>query len=217
MKPLKLVSATRTPERQTLADAIAASAEAATSADAVRSTVERARGALVAAQMKHSTAESLLAEARERAIGAITARDGAQPAGLAELRRAEADAADDVEIAREALARAEAAIGDTEYRESKARKASRGGSRCGDCRQCRACLDSGGNRPARDDAARGRVSRNCRVPATLVEPGRQRSPAARVWHHLLYRQCPCGRPRRGRGALEDSPCRASDRPRCGVG
>ncbi len=113
-KALKLVP---TPERQALAEAVAAGTEAGRIADAARSVVEKARGRLVAAQTAHSRAESLLGEARERAIG------GARQEGLSDLRRAVADAADDVEIAREALSRAEAATGDAEYADRKAREA----------------------------------------------------------------------------------------------
>ena len=109
MRPaLKSVPAGRTPEREELADAIKALAEARAAATSTGSIVERARGALVKAQMRFSTAESLLAEARERAIGAVTAEDGAQPADMKNLRRDVADARDDVDIAAEALKRAEA-------------------------------------------------------------------------------------------------------------
>ena len=110
MRPaLKSVAAGRSPERAELADAIRALADARAAATSTGATVERARGRLVAAQSALSTAESLLAEARERAVVSITAEDGAQPADLRDLRRAVTDARDDVDLAAEAVRRAEEA------------------------------------------------------------------------------------------------------------
>ncbi len=105
---LKLVGPTRSPERQALAGAQAAHVDARHAADAARAAAERARGLLVAAKGKHATAGAALAAARENAIGAATS-EGASPVDLRELRRAEADARDQVDIAAEALRRAEAA------------------------------------------------------------------------------------------------------------
>jgi len=113
-KPAKLhlLTPVRSVQRQVLADAIAAHTEACTAADKARSAAERARGGLAAAKAKHSAAEIAFAEVRERAIGAATSQDGTPPPYLKDLRRAEADARDDVEIAAEAVHRAEAALED---------------------------------------------------------------------------------------------------------
>jgi len=108
---LHLVAPVRSAERATLADAIAAHTEARTAADTARAAAERGRGSLVAAQLKHGTAETALTAARERAIGDMTVLDGSgRTLDLRELRRAEADARDDVALCREALTRAEAAL-----------------------------------------------------------------------------------------------------------
>ena len=120
---LHLVAPVRSAERATLADAIAAHTEARIAADKARSAAERARGSLAAAKAKHGTAEGLFTEARERAIGAATSQDGTPPPELKDLRRADADAADDVEIAAEALTRAEATLVDPERGERYAREA----------------------------------------------------------------------------------------------
>jgi len=121
---LRLVAPVRSAERTTLADAITAHADAHQAADKARSAAERTRGAMAAAKAKHGTAESVLNEARERAIGAVTGEDAAAPApDLTGLRRAVADAADDVEIAREALTRAETAAESSERAERQAREA----------------------------------------------------------------------------------------------
>jgi len=120
---LRIVPPVRSAERATLADAIAAHADAHQAADKARSAAERTRGAMAAAKAKHGTAESVLNEARERAIGAVTGEDAAAPApDLTGLRRAEADAADDVAIAAEAVHRAETALEDPERAERYARE-----------------------------------------------------------------------------------------------
>ncbi len=123
MKTLKLVTPARSAEREALADAIAAHADARQAADKARSGAERARGAMAAAKAKHGTAESVLNEGKEQAIGAATREDAAAPApDLTGLRRAEADAADDVAIAAEAVHRAETALEDPERAERYARE-----------------------------------------------------------------------------------------------
>ncbi len=120
---LHLVTPARSAEREALADAIAAYTEARTVADTARAAAERGRGSLVAAQLKHGTAESVLTAARERAIGDMTVADGSgRTLDLRDLRRAEADARDDVELCREALTRAKAALVDPERAERYARE-----------------------------------------------------------------------------------------------
>ncbi len=121
---LHLVAPVRSAERATLADAIAAHTEARTAADTARAAAERGRGSLVAAQLKLVTAETALTAARERAIGDMTVPDGSgRTLDLRELRRAEADARDDVALCREALTRAEAALVEPERAERYGREA----------------------------------------------------------------------------------------------
>jgi len=120
---LRIVPPARSAERATLADAIAAHADARQAADTARAAAERGRGSLVAAQLMHGTAETALTAARERAIGDMTVPDGSgRTLDLRELRRAEADARDDVELCREALTRAEAALVAPERAERYARE-----------------------------------------------------------------------------------------------
>jgi len=120
---LRIVPPARSAERATLADAIAAHADARQAADTARAAAERGRGSLVAAQLKHGTAETALTAARERAIGDMTVPDGSgRTLDLRELRRAEADARDDVELCREALTRAEASLVEPERAERYARE-----------------------------------------------------------------------------------------------
>ena len=120
---LHLVAPVRSPEREALGRAIAAHTEARTAADTARAAAERGRGSLVAAQLKHGTAETALTTARERAIGDMTVPDGSgRTLDLRELRRAEADARDDVELCREALTRAETALVEPERAERYARE-----------------------------------------------------------------------------------------------
>ena len=120
---LRLVPPSRTPEREVLAEAIAALAEARSASGVTDATVDRAQASLAAAQARHREAEGALAEARERAIGAVTATCGVQPPDLKELRRNVADALDDVDIAGQAVKRAEVATVDVGYRERKAQEA----------------------------------------------------------------------------------------------
>ncbi len=121
---LRIVPSARSPEREALAAAIQAHADVTKTADAARAKAERARGSLVAAQLRHGTADRHLAAAREVAIGDITVPDATgRTLDLRELRRAEADAREDVEVAREALARAEASLEDPERDERRAREA----------------------------------------------------------------------------------------------
>jgi len=120
---LHVLTPVRPIQRQVLADAIAAHADARQAADTARTAAERGRGGLVAAQLKHGTAETALTTARERAIGDMTVPDGSgRTLDLRELRRAEADARDDVELCREALTRAEAALVEPERTERYARE-----------------------------------------------------------------------------------------------
>ncbi len=120
---LRLVPPARSAEREALADAIRVHADAGQAADKARSAAERARGGLVAAQLKHGTAETALTTARERAIGDMTVPDGSgRTLDLRELRRAAADARDDVDLCREALTRAEAGLVDPERAERYARE-----------------------------------------------------------------------------------------------
>ncbi len=125
MKPdkLRIVPPARSAEREILADAIAAHTEARAAADKARAAAERGRGSLVAAQLKHGTAETALTAARERAIGDMTVPDGSgRTLDLRDLRRAVADARDDVDLCREALTRAEAGLVDPERAERYARE-----------------------------------------------------------------------------------------------
>ncbi len=119
----RIVTPVRSAERAALADAIAAHTEARIAADTARAAAEHGRGSLVAAQLKHGTAETALTAARERAIGDMTVPDGSgRTLDLRELRRAEADARDDVALCREALTRAEAALVEPERAERYARE-----------------------------------------------------------------------------------------------
>ena len=105
--------------RADLAEAIATAAASIEAANAARAVAERARGRLVQARMAHDAAEAALVDAREAAIGAATAEDGVQPPDLKTLRRAVADAADDIDIAGEAARRAEGALIDPEHAERR--------------------------------------------------------------------------------------------------
>ncbi len=95
--------------RAALAATIANAAGLVAEVDAARAVAERSRGALVKARQAHAAAEAALAEAREAAVGAI-AEEGVQPTGLKDLRRAAAEAFDEVDLALEAVRRAEASL-----------------------------------------------------------------------------------------------------------
>ena len=106
--------------RGALADAIVTMRDRVEEANVARATATRARGAAVRASMAEDQARAALDEAKERAIQAAST-DGAA-VDLKALRRAAADAADDLEIATEAVRRAEAAIEEPVYQEQRARE-----------------------------------------------------------------------------------------------
>jgi len=109
-KALKLVTPTRSAEREALADAIAEAAPAVAAVDKARVAAEAARGQLASAVGAVPTAERAVADAKTRMVE----DPHASRAELRALRQAETDARDDVEIAREIAGRAEAALTEAE-------------------------------------------------------------------------------------------------------
>ena len=116
-KALKLVVPSRSPERETLADAIAEAAPAVAAVDKARVAAEAARGQLASAVGAIPAAERAVAEAKAR----LVEDPSAERAELRALRQAETDARDDLEIAREIAGRAEAALTEAERSASYAR------------------------------------------------------------------------------------------------
>lgn len=102
---LRLAPASLCPERQALADAIAEAGPLRAAADEARARAEAARGVLAAARDAVPAAERAAEEAKARLID-----NPAEPrADLRAKRQAVTDAADDLAIAREVSARADAA------------------------------------------------------------------------------------------------------------
>ena len=110
MKPALKVVATTTPERANLAAAIAEAAPAVAEVDKARSKAEAARGAFASALGAVPAAERAVAEAKAHLIE----DPSSDRSSLRSLRQAETDARDDLEIAREVVARAEAVLVEVE-------------------------------------------------------------------------------------------------------
>jgi chromosome segregation ATPase len=101
--------AKRSPEREKLAAAIAAAAEAERSLDAARRSVTRAGDAVRRAEDRLAEARTAVSNARSRHVDLLSeaARQGAPaagPSGVREARRAEADALEEIELAQTAEA-----------------------------------------------------------------------------------------------------------------
>lgn len=114
----------RSPERESLAAAIAEAAEYRATADATRAGVARARAMIADATARLDAANADAAKAREaHAERAITAASTGAPmvpdGSLRDARQRAGDATDDLEAAQAALAAVEASLEDEEYRERK--------------------------------------------------------------------------------------------------
>lgn len=114
MRVANKLQVVRDPARAALAEVIGAASVANEAASKQRATVEAARRRVTTAETRLAEAETALADAKAALIG------DSVPAALREARLAVADAADVLDAARVALAKAEAAAEEPEYQAHKA-------------------------------------------------------------------------------------------------